>query len=99
MEKILLSKPVTIDGKEFTYLEFDLNSLTGMDAIEAETEVKALGRTLLVPEMEKIYQAAIAARAIRPKQTIDFLLKLNIKDFTAITTKVQDFLLDMGIRV
>jgi len=97
MRKIFLSKPIKIEEKEIKELELNLDVLTGIDVIEAEAEVKALGKMPLVHEMDKTYLAAIAARAISPKQTIDFILKLPIKDFTAITTQVQDFLLDMDI--
>lgn len=95
MEKILLSKPVIIDGKEFTHLEFDFDELTGIDSLDAETEIRAMGKTPTVLEADKAYLAAIAARAMKPKQVIDFILKLPIKDFTAVTAVTQAFLFDL----
>ncbi|MDO6355278.1 phage tail assembly protein [Caloramator sp. CAR-1] len=97
MKKILLSKPVKLGDTEVKELEIDLNSLTGIDVIEAENEIRAIGKVPLVHEMDKAYLAAIAARAIKPKQTLDFLLKLPLKDFTVITAQVQNFLLDIEV--
>lgn len=91
-KKVELSKPYSFEGKEYTKLELDFDSLTGQDVINAEKEVRALGDRSPVAEFSKTYQAVMAAKAA--KVPVDLIMKLPAKDFTRITILVQDFLLE-----
>jgi hypothetical protein len=92
MAKIVLSKPLDWEGTARSELDLDLGSLTGQDVTRAEREAKALGDTEMVREFSKTYLACVAGRAC--KLPADAILALGIKDFTAVTLTVQNFLLD-----
>lgn len=89
-----LSKPVVYDDKEFTEINLDLDSLTGEDLVNIETEMTASGLMVALPEASKSYQMYVAARAA--KVPVELIKKLSIKDASAITIKVQSFLLGTG---
>lgn len=91
-EKVILSKPFSFEGKEYTELVLDLDSLTGNDMINAAKESRVIGDTSAVPEMSKTYLVVLAARAA--KVPVDMLLALPGKDFSKVTIRVQDFLFE-----
>ena len=93
MQTIALNKPVTFDGKEYTKLELDFDSLTGRELMKAEAEAKALtpGGYIPVLELSKPYQVVIAAKAA--KVPVDVIMELPGKDYTKVTVAAQDFLL------
>ena len=87
--KITLKKPINFEGEEIKELDMDLDSLTGRDMIEAQKEIQSMD--VPVQEFHKEYLAVIAAKACgRPT---DLMPLLGIKDFSAITVEVQNFLL------
>lgn len=92
MQKIVLSKTYSFEGKEYTELTLDFDSLTGRDVINAEKEARILGDNTPLPEFSKTYQAVLAAKAA--KVSVDMLMSLNVRDFTLVTLMVQDFLLE-----
>lgn len=91
MERIVLAKPHTYEGKEYSEIELDLESLTGQDLISASNQARVLGDNSPVPELSKTYLAVVAAKA--GKVPVDLILSLPAKDFTTVTMTVQNFLL------
>ena len=89
------SAPFSFEGEpERTSLPFDLSTLTGQDMIEAQEDFDALGNSSGVVELNKRYQAFLAARVA--KVTPDYIMALPVRDFSSITLLVQRFLLSGG---
>ncbi|CAH8247458.1 phage tail assembly protein [Paenibacillus melissococcoides] len=89
-----LKKPVTFEGKEYTELNLDFDSLTGRDLINAERQYvrSAQGNELAnLKEIMKEMQVYIAAFAA--KCPPELILSLGIKDVAEITRLVQVFIL------
>lgn len=87
---IKLHKPVEHDGKSITEINFDLDSLTGVDLEQVEKEFVAAGHSGLLPDTSKVYQAMVAARACGlPYETIRLL---GAKDYSRATLHVLTFL-------
>ena len=93
MQTIALNKPVTFDGKEYTKLELDFDSLTGRELMKAEAEAKALNPGGFAPvlELSKPYQVVVAAKAA--KVPADVIIDLSGSDYTKVTVAAQNFLL------
>lgn len=87
--KIVFSNPVEFEGKKYTDLTIDLDSLTGNDLLAVEREVRAMGDKNPVPELSKQYLAAVGARAA--KVPVEMVLSLPAKYFSKITLLVQGF--------
>ena len=90
--KITLKKPCLFEGKEYTELDLDLDSLTGQDLIDATNEARARGDQSVIIELSKLYQAIVAAKAA--KVSVDMVITLGGKDFIAVTKAAQSFLLE-----
>ena len=88
--KITLKKPCSFEGKEYTELDLDIDSLTGQDLIDATSEARARGDKSMVIELSKLYQAVVAAKAagVLP----ELIIKLPAKDFVRVTAVTQSFL-------
>lgn len=87
--KIKLKKPINFEGELIKELNLDLDCLTGQDMIDAQKEIQSMN--VPVQEFNKEYLAVVAAKACgRPT---DLIPLLGIKDFSAITVEVQNFLL------
>lgn len=90
-----LSAPFSFEGEpERTSLPFDLSALTGQDVIEVQEDFDALGNAAGVIELNKRYQAFVAAKIA--KVTPEYIMALPLRDFSAITLTVQRFLLSGG---
>lgn len=88
--EIKLSKEVEFEGKKYTTLTLNLDPLTGRDLINAEKEASAM---LFRPatDIDKTYQVCVAAMACGVPS--DLLMSLPGRDFSRITSEVQNFLL------
>lgn len=84
------AKPFTFEGTEHTGIDLDLDRLTGKDLVNIEAEMTARGIQAIMPEISKSYQMLVAARAA--KVHVDFIEALPIKEASAITMKVVNFL-------
>lgn len=85
-----LSKEVEFEGVKYTTLNIDLDSLTGRDLINAESEAYAMiGRP--ATDLDRVYHACIASRAA--KVPSELFNALPAKDFAQIAREVQSFLL------
>lgn len=89
---ISFRKPFKFEEKEYTDLQLDLDSLSGKDVIEAETEARSMGVRAIMLESSKVYQAILAAKAAGV--TIDLIQALPAKEFSSVTGEVQSFLLE-----
>lgn len=90
-EQYVLRKPVQFEGKEYREITLDFERLTGRDLEKASEAVGVLARGVVI-EVSKGYQAAVACRAAGlPREFMDYV---SGKDYTAITMKAMDFLMD-----
>lgn len=87
--KYQLKKPILYDGETITELEFDFDSLSGQDMLDAEKEA---GSSEFTPmkEFNKSHLAVLAAKACGKPS--DMMPLLGLKDFSTITREVQNFL-------
>lgn len=85
-----LSKEIEFEGTKYSTLNVDLDSLTGRDLVNAESEAYAiLNRP--ATDLDKVYHACIASRAA--KVPSELFNALPAKDFAKIAREVQSFLL------
>ena len=84
-------RPFIFEGNEYKEIKLDLDSLSGKDVIDAETEARAVGVRAVMLESSKAYQAILAAKAAGV--TVDFIQALPAKEFSIVTGEVQGFLL------
>lgn len=92
INSIIFAKPFTYEGKTYEKLAIDLESLTGQDLIDAEKGARMMGDKNIMLEASKSYQAVIAGKAA--KVPTELILALPAKEFSKITTLVQNFLLE-----
>lgn len=93
METIKFSKQISYDGETITEVNLDFDALTGQDLINAEREYMMGNKTPApVKEFDKGYLVIVAAKAANVPS--DMFLLLGAKDFTKITIKTQNFLLN-----
>lgn len=94
---INLKKPFDFDGKGYSEIRLDFDSLSGADIIGAERQFFANGanQSISIKEFSKEFQAYIAARAA--KLPVEFFFALSVQDFTQVTLKVQNFFLEADL--
>ncbi|NLB37841.1 MAG: hypothetical protein GX810_01145, partial [Clostridiales bacterium] len=56
-------RPLSYNGKDYTALTFDFDGLTGADTLQIERDLARQGRTVIVPEFNGDYLAAMASKA------------------------------------
>jgi hypothetical protein len=92
---IVLSKTVQFEGREYKELFLDVDSLTGNDIEQAESQFIAqnpqIAAQTALKELSKGFQAILAAKAT--KVPVELIKALPAKDYSKITTKIQNFLL------
>jgi hypothetical protein len=86
-------KPFAWEGKEYSELTFDFDSLDGESMINAEKEFRALGGTTAFPEFDLTYQTIIAAHACTEVIGSDAIKKMKASDFKGITRAARNFLI------
>ena len=89
-------KPFLYDGKEYESLTFDFESLSGNDTLQIERELAKQGRTVIVPEFNGDYLAAMACRACEEDVGVDAFSLMSLRDFNAIRGAARSFLLNAG---
>jgi hypothetical protein len=90
--KFELKKPLPVDGKELTEIDFPITEIKGRDIVAAQDEYEVLtgGDTEGVLEMDKGFLAFMAAKVAKlPHETV---LDMPVRDFNAITLVTQRFL-------
>ncbi len=90
--EVPFKKSVVHDGREYFKIDLNFEALTGNDAINAEREARIMGDRTAVLEASKYYQAVIAAKA--SKLPVELIMALPMKEFSAVTMAVQNFLLE-----
>lgn len=91
-----LSKPFTYEGKTYTEMRFDFDSVNGYGCIAIEQELRSQGIAVPVREFSCEYQVRFAARACTEKIASDVLMALPARDFNRICNQVRSFLLRSG---
>ncbi|MBH0342740.1 hypothetical protein ABB08_11290 [Paenibacillus larvae] len=89
-----LSRPFSFEGKEYTELLLDFDSLSGRDLLSCESQLKTVvDKTDFIPmkEISKPYLALVVARAA--KVPVELIQGLPAKDFSKMTVRAQNFLL------
>ena len=90
--KVKLQKALRHKGQELTELDIPLEVLTGADLIEVEQQLLKSGKITLITDFAKVYLIRVAARAA--KIPVEVMENLSARDFTAITNRVQNFLME-----
>ncbi len=96
----VFKKPFTYRGQTYERLTFDWGSLGGADSLAVEKDMRREGVTLVIPAFTGEYLAGMAARACTERNgdgfrviTSDALLAMPLRDFTAISNKMRNFLI------
>ena len=87
-------KPFSYNGEEYTKLTFDFESLTGDDTLLIERDMARKGRTVIVPEFNGDYLAAMACKACLEEIGVDAFGQMTLRDFNAIRGAARRFLLN-----
>lgn len=91
-----LAKPLDHEGKSYTDLTFDFDSLSGNDSLAIERELQMLGHTVIVANFDSEYLIRVCVKACTEKLGIDALGKLGIRDFNRLRNTVRGFLSRKG---
>lgn len=86
-------KPLSYNGVEYKVLTFDFESLTGKDTLQIESELARKGQTVIVPEFNGAYLAAMASKACTDEIGVDAFDHMSLRDFNAIRGAARRFLL------
>lgn len=82
-ETLKLSKPVMVDDKELTELQYDFDEMTARDKLKAGAEAKLNGAGGGVPELDSDYHIFLFAKAVSkamPHVTTEDILRISAKD-------------------
>lgn len=90
-EEFIFSRPFVFEGRDVKSIYMDLDSLTGRDVKRVIQSLPPEDQAAPVIELNKTFQAALAAYAA--DVPIELIEAASIKDYSAITLKVMDFLL------
>lgn len=90
--KIVLTKPISKDGKEFKELNLDFDKITGREIIAAEKETRILGDIAADVNCSKAFQAVLIAKAAAEPVGVDDILSLPGADFIYATSVASNFL-------
>lgn len=91
MEKYEFEKPYEFEGKQYTFLEYDLDKLTGADVSAVKKEYARDGNFSVLPSTDSDFCALILARVTR--QPIEFFKALPAREYLKLTQQVANFLM------
>ena len=86
-------KPFTYNGKDYTELSFDWDSLNGGDSLDIEAEMNALGKAIITEEFSAEYIIRFAAKCCTEKIGSDAFRLMGIKDYKRIKSRARSFLM------
>lgn len=86
-------RPFAYNGIDYNSLTFDFEGLTGEDTLKIERELASKGRTVIVPEFNGDYLAAMASRACTDEIGVDAFNHMSLRDFNSIRGAARRFLL------
>lgn len=92
--KLVLSKPIDINGEKVRELTYDFEELTVFDKHQATKEFKKAGNFMGVEELDSDYHFYIFAAAVKKiNDDIDTndLMRMSAKDATKAEALVRDF--------
>ena len=88
-------RPLSYNGKDYTALTFDFDGLTGADTLQIERDLARQGRTVIVPEFNGDYLAAMASKACTDEIGVDAFDHMSLRDFNHIRGAARRFLLNV----
>lgn len=94
VQKLKLSKPIQIDGKEYNEIPYNLEDFTAKDKMNAGKIYKQDGGVISVQELDAdyhLYLFAQAAAKADPAIDITDILRLSAKDSTKAEGIVRNF--------
>ncbi len=86
-------RPISYNGKDYTELAFDFESLTGRDSLEVEKELTRSGVQIVAPAFNGEYIVRIAARACTVQVGYDVVYEMSITDYNKLRSAVRNFLM------
>lgn len=89
--KFTFKKPYVFEGKEYTELDLDLESLNGGDIIQVHKEYSDAGNFVMIPATDWGFCARVAAKAL--KQPYEFLERMPANEYCRLAQAVSNFLL------
>jgi len=91
MEKLILKKPVNINGELTEEIEYDLENLTGQDIQQIVRDLNKRSIVIGAVELDVNYHAALFAQAAG--LSFDDISNLSVKDYNEATVRVRNFFL------
>lgn len=94
IEKLVLSKPIKINGEEYKELPYDLENFTARDKMEAGKKYRNDGGMISVQELDSDYHVYLFAQAVAKvdkKVDITDILRISGKDATKAGNIVRSF--------
>lgn len=91
MEKVTLSKPITVDGKQVSEIELNLDAVTGADIMFCVSEASAAKGLVVNYRVDAEVHLQLAARVTGIAR--EQLLKIAGRDFNRLMAPVQGFFL------
>lgn len=94
--KIELTKAITYQGKEYKKIDFDFDSLTGAEILDAKSTMvqSDIYVDSYAPQLSMEFQARVAARA--GKVPYEVIKALPAREFLKVAAGTKDFLLEMA---
>lgn len=86
-------KPFEYQGKKYSELTFEWDSLTGKDGLAIENEMQQIGKPVIVPTFSGEYLVRFAARACTEPIGADAFELMKIADYNKIRSAARSFLL------
>jgi len=94
MPKLILTKPVDINGEKVSELPYNFEDMTARDKAEATRAFKKSGNVVQVQELDPDYHLFLFAAAVRkanPSIEIEDVLRISAKDAAKAESLVRDF--------
>lgn len=94
MENLKLNKPIDIDGKSVTELQYNFEDMTARDKAEASKLFKKAGNVISVQELDPdyhLYLFAAAVKKVNDEVDINDILRLSAKDACKAEGLVRNF--------
>lgn len=87
-KKVVFSKPLQWEGKEYKEIELKIDTLKGRDLIDIQTDMKVCGVPIASHmEVDEAYLARLAAKAAGVETEI--IEALDFKDFRRVINKTM----------
>ena len=90
--EVILKTPITYDNVKYERLVFDVQSISGRDLIEIQTDMKLAGIPLTSSMLiDEAYLARIAAKASGVE--LEVVESLKLKDFRSVVNKISGLMM------